>query len=189
MFGDMQRKRRRRGEKNRRFIWMAAGAGAVVLVFTLVAAGIALLPTRTPTDTTSERYTELFEHQAARADVRAEIPPTSVLQGAVPAAPKPEVFPSPLARIRVPSIGVDAAIENKNITRDGVMESPSGPDVVAWYDFSAKPGLGGNAVFSGHVDYVQRGPAVFWDLRKLVDGDVVAGRKEPIQVLKGKEAA
>ena len=52
------------------------------------------------------------------------------------------------------------------------METPDGPTKVAWYDFSARPGYpvdedGGNAVFSGHVDYYNYGPAVFWNLRNL----------------------
>ena len=168
----MQRKRRRRGRKTKRFVWAAAGA-AILAVAAVIAGAIALLPTREPAEATAGRYAELFEHRAGRADVHAEVPPSSVLAGAAPAVPKQEVFASPLARIRITRIGVDAPIENKNITKDGVMESPSGPDVVAWYDFSAKPGLGGNAVFSGHVDYIKRGPAVFWDLRKLLDGDLI----------------
>jgi LPXTG-site transpeptidase (sortase) family protein len=54
------------------------------------------------------------------------------------------------------------------------MENPDGPEVVAWYNFTAKPGLGaGNAVFSGHVDYHNYGRAVFWDVGKLVEGDLV----------------
>ena len=32
---------------------------------------------------------------------------------------------------------------------------------------------GGNAVFSGHVDYYNYGPAVFWHLKDLERGDVI----------------
>ena len=53
------------------------------------------------------------------------------------------------------------------------METPDGPADVAWYDFSGKLGEGTNAVFSGHLDYVGFGPAVFWYLRDLQPGDII----------------
>ena len=53
------------------------------------------------------------------------------------------------------------------------MENPLGPEDVAWYDFTARPGEGGNAVLSGHVDYRDYGPAVFAKLKDLGTGDVV----------------
>jgi LPXTG-site transpeptidase (sortase) family protein len=39
-------------------------------------------------------------------------------------------------------------------------------------------GFGGNAVLSGHVDYIRYGPAVFWDLSELKPGDEVEVRLE-----------
>jgi LPXTG-site transpeptidase (sortase) family protein len=65
--------------------------------------------------------------------------------------------------------GVDAA---------GVMQSPDNAFDTAWYDFSAKPGYGGNAVFSGHVDYINVGKAVFWELKDLNPGDEIQIRLE-----------
>ena len=59
-------------------------------------------------------------------------------------------------RVVVPSIGVDAPVSVKTIGPDGVMQPPDEPEDVAWYDFSARPGGGGNAVFSAHVDYPLR---------------------------------
>ena len=68
------------------------------------------------------------------------------------------------------------------------MPNPSGPDDVVWYDFTeweglgGSPGRGGNAVFSGHVDYNlkvpwadahYRGGGVFFDLDALAPGDVI----------------
>jgi LPXTG-site transpeptidase (sortase) family protein len=52
---------------------------------------------------------------------------------------------------------------------------PTGADaseVVAWYDFSALPGAGSNAVFSGHVTW--NGRAVFWALDELQPGDTIS---------------
>src|SRR3990172_13017502 len=95
-----------------------------------------------------------------------------------PPQPTPTVLPSgaPIARIVIPAIEVDAPVAVKGVDASGVMETPDGPWDVAWYDFSARPGFGSNAVFSGHVDYVEVGPAVFWRLIELVEGDFVEVR-------------
>ena len=77
------------------------------------------------------------------------------------------------SRIVIPSIGVDAPISVKSISPDGGMEPPYGPTDVAWYGFTSKPGAGGNAVFSAHVDYRNYGPAVFARLKDLKKGDPV----------------
>ena len=69
------------------------------------------------------------------------------------------------------------------------MANPDGPDDVAYYNFSAwpgkggAPGLGGNAVFAGHVDSGTKAcnngavpppcQAVFWDISALRLGDEV----------------
>ena len=78
--------------------------------------------------------------------------------------------------LRIAKAGVDAPIEYLQIV-DGVMLNPTGPWVVGWYVPTARPGERGNVVMSGHVDYYTVGPAVFWSIRDLVDGDemVVAG--------------
>ena len=44
-------------------------------------------------------------------------------------------------------------------------------DVVAWYNFSAEPGTGSNAVFAGHVTWF--GPGVFISLKTVTNGDEV----------------
>ncbi len=84
----------------------------------------------------------------------------------------------PIARLLIPAIGVDAAVIVKGVGADGVMEVPDNARDVAWYDFTAHPGSGGNVVFSGHVDFHGVGPAVFWDLGKLQPGDPIDLRLE-----------
>jgi sortase (surface protein transpeptidase) len=85
-------------------------------------------------------------------------------------APKPEgVAP---VELQVDSVGVDAPVEVGNVT-DGVMQDPSGPWVVSWYEPLGKIGEGGNVVIAGHVDYWNVGPAVFWDVRDLPEGDII----------------
>jgi LPXTG-site transpeptidase (sortase) family protein len=80
---------------------------------------------------------------------------------------------APITRLVIPEAGVDAPVVTLGIDGNGAMESPSNAYDVAWYDFSARPGFGSNAVFSGHVDYHDVGPAVFWELRNLEKDDVI----------------
>ena len=92
-----------------------------------------------------------------------------------------------LGRIRIPVIGVDAALGQRLVSGD-TMQNPTGPGDVVWYDLSpweglgGEPGAGGNAVFSGHVDYLAKipwadaryqGDGVFRDLSLLAAGDVI----------------
>lgn len=91
-------------------------------------------------------------------------------------------------RLRIPSISVDAQIGARVVGPDGTMPNPAGPADVVWYDMSAwagmggAPGQGGNAIFSGHVDYDYvvphanvryRGKGVFASLHQLRRGDVI----------------
>ena len=93
-----------------------------------------------------------------------------------------------LGRLRIPTLGVDAPLGTRYV--GAAMPNPTGPDDVVWYDFSGweglggAPGAGGNAVFSGHVDYylgiswapddaVYRGRGVFFGLDALSPGDIV----------------
>lgn len=89
------------------------------------------------------------------------------------------------ARLRIPSINVDAPVGSWSVSGNAMPE-PWGPTDVAWYDLSAFPGHGGypgtgkNAIFGAHADLNREfdsvgaryiGPAVFWDLDQLGAGD------------------
>ncbi len=100
--------------------------------------------------------------------------PTPVVTKA-PATPTPVPTP-PLGdeayTMVIDKIGVDAPVEAFGLDANQVPEVPTGPDaahVVAWYNFSAKPGTGSNAVFAGHVTWF--GAAVFYSLTDLTAGD------------------
>ena len=92
-----------------------------------------------------------------------------------------------LGRMRIPIIGVDAAL-GQRLVSGSQMQNPTGPSDVVWYDLSlweglgGAPGAGGNAVFSGHVDYRAgipwanaryQGDGVFRNLTLLAPGDVI----------------
>jgi len=125
--------------------------------------------------------------------------PATELQAAATPAPraaarptttaKPTGTPSPVvtaapARLVIPKIGVDAPVTPKGLRPDGFMDTPNGPEDVAWYVLSARPGMGGNAVLSGHLDYHDYGAAVFWRLKELQQGDLVEVRLDDGSVLR-----
>lgn len=86
--------------------------------------------------------------------------------------PEPEPRGVPPMAMQIERAGVDALVERVQIV-DGVMENPSGPWVVSWYEELAAPGAGSNTVMAGHVDYWDVGPAVFQALETLVPGDLI----------------
>jgi LPXTG-site transpeptidase (sortase) family protein len=105
------------------------------------------------------------------AALRATASPTA---SATPTTtPAPSRVAAPPVRLVIPAIGVDAPVTVKGLRPDAVMDIPNGPEDVVWYNFTARPGMGGNAVFSGHLDYHNYGAAVFWRLKELREGDIV----------------
>jgi len=102
--------------------------------------------------------------------------------------PSPAASPTPAApvvqveRLVIPAINLDAPVVARAVDGDGQMPSPDGPQQVVYYDFSALPGLGGspgvggNTVLAGHVDYHDYGPAVFAKLNDLRQGDQITVR-------------
>src|SRR5947208_3457061 len=110
-------------------------------------------------------------------------PETFVAPTSVPPTPVPEPTPppseAPIARLAIPKINVDARVQVLGVDRNGVMQDPKGPVDVGWYNLSlggsnfSYPGWGGNAVFAGHVDYINYGAAVFYRLRDLRPDDQV----------------
>lgn len=72
----------------------------------------------------------------------------------------------------VEKIQIDAEVEVQQIT-NGVMQNPTGPWVVSWYQQTAELGEGSNVVMAGHVDYWNVGPAVFFNLRDIVEDDEI----------------
>jgi hypothetical protein len=96
--------------------------------------------------------------------------------------------------LMIPKFNVEAPLTYRQVPNSGALPDPDGPDDIAYYDFSAynenastnlggAPGLGGNAVFAGHVDSghkaCQNGTvpppcqAVLWDLNELAVGDTI----------------
>ncbi len=110
-------------------------------------------------------------------------PPTATKAPPTPTKVPPTPTPEPdLAlpvrfRIATSEVQVDTVVEHVGQTPDGAMDVPKRWDQVAWYQKEkwggTVPGAPGNAVIAGHLDSTT-GPAVFWDLEKLKEGDEVA---------------
>ncbi len=75
------------------------------------------------------------------------------------------------ARLKIPSLGIDAAVEQVGTKTDGSMGTPQNFANAGWYVFGQKPGAPGNAVFAGHVNNALTKPGVFGNLSKIKKGD------------------
>jgi LPXTG-site transpeptidase (sortase) family protein len=98
------------------------------------------------------------------------------------------------ARLRIPSLGVDAKVESVGTKADGTMGTPSNFKDVSWYSLGAKPGAAGSAVFAGHVNNGLMSSGVFANLSQIKKGDYItladdAGRTKVYQVSSVNEYA
>jgi sortase A len=74
--------------------------------------------------------------------------------------------------IAIEKISLNAQIETLQIV-NSVMQDPTGPWVVSWYKETGKPGELDNIVMAGHLDYWDVGPAVFYNIGQLEQGDQI----------------
>jgi LPXTG-site transpeptidase (sortase) family protein len=169
------------GKPSQGFTWLRVGAGAAVVL--AAAALIAYVALGAGGD------------DSAAGRISAGLQPTEPSPEATldPARPTGEAGHLDSIgsgdRLVISKIGVNAPLTLRKVPQNGVMPNPEGPDDIAYYDFSnfaklgGAPGLGGNAVFAGHVDSgtkaCQNGSepppceAVLWDLNTLRLGDVI----------------
>lgn len=152
----------------RRVVLPASGA-------LLVAAGLALLA-GVLAGALSESASPAAEAPGSAARVIAE--PDHIFDRYNAPAPSPTPAPPvdpPLGstpfQIIIPSIGVEATVNAFGLDANAVPEVPRNGQEVAWYDWSAEPGTGSNAVLAGHVTW--GGAGVFYYLDQLSDGDEI----------------
>jgi sortase (surface protein transpeptidase) len=72
----------------------------------------------------------------------------------------------------IPSIGVDAAVEQVGLTADRDIQAPQQWMDAAWFSGGYQPGQRGNAIIAGHLDSTT-GPAVFWRLGSIQVGALI----------------
>lgn len=127
------------------------------------------------------------ESVASPAAATATLPPSPT----VPSAP----YNGAVARFKYPRFGVDAPVDALATNAATELDTPhSGREntAVAWYDgtldkhgffLGAKPGFGGNAVFSAHVYYISSAacpnnprscPGPFQKLVQATEGDEIS---------------
>ncbi|MES2088165.1 MAG: class F sortase [Patescibacteria group bacterium] len=92
------------------------------------------------------------------------------------------------SRLVIPTINIDANIQNVGLTAAGRVGIPNNFTDVAWFNKSPKPGEAGSAVIDGHLDTARDANAVFIHLDQLKRGDQVyvtdtAGQKITFQVV------
>ncbi|MDA8219726.1 MAG: sortase [Dehalococcoidales bacterium] len=121
------------------------------------------IATNTPTPTASATVVPLA---TASPTQRAEPSPT------------PSATPTPMVadpvKISAPEISLDAPVIHVGVTADGVMQTPRTEYEVGWY--GPPPGAAGNAILTGHVDWLVSGRPVrgaFYFLYDLHPGDVI----------------
>lgn len=77
-------------------------------------------------------------------------------------------------RLKIPSIYVNAAIEQVGLTPGGAMDVPKSAANVGWYNQGPRPGKTGSAVIDGHYGWWKNNtPTVFNNLNKLHPGDKI----------------
>lgn len=72
-------------------------------------------------------------------------------------------------RIRIPSIGVDSALETLSLGESGQLDAPVDWNTAGWYADGVAPGSIGPAIIAGHVDS-PTAPAVFARVGELTPG-------------------
>ncbi|MEO8220563.1 MAG: class F sortase, partial [Specibacter sp.] len=107
----------------------------------------------------------------------ALIPPahTSTPPRPGPVAPDAALPASVPVRVKVPSIGVDAALLKLGKQANGEIETPSGEagSPGGWYKYSPTPGQTGSAVILGHVNSTNSSKGLFYRLHELKRGQTI----------------
>jgi sortase (surface protein transpeptidase) len=104
--------------------------------------------------------------------------PTTEEVGIQEETPAPRFERSAPMRLIVPKINLDTTfVSPLGLNKDKTVSVPDSYTEVGWYTYGATPGEIGPAVILGHVDSYQ-GPAVFFSLGQLEEGDEVMVERE-----------
>lgn len=151
------------------------GAVGVVLGLALVSAGVyRYVQSGQPQDPSPPAA---VSHAAASFGSVGDVPVARSHSPAASPSPAqaPPVRTPPLRdepyRLVIDKARVNAGVFTYGLDANRIPQVPLNSHDVAWYDFSARPGTGGNAVFAGHVTW--NGRAVFYNLDALQTGDQI----------------
>jgi Sortase domain len=102
-------------------------------------------------------------------------PVSSVSALKVAVAPQvsiPATVRSTPIELTIPAISLAVSLSTLGLNADGTVQVPTDIQQPGWYRLGPSPGEIGSAVILGHVDSY-KGPAVFFNLRAMVPGDLV----------------
>lgn len=92
-------------------------------------------------------------------------------------APPPAVIPAGTvsralypSRLLIPSLNIDASVQQTGLNKKGSMGVPTNFTDVAWYKYGSVPGQEGSAVIDGHVDNGLALDGVFKHLNDIKPG-------------------
>jgi LPXTG-site transpeptidase (sortase) family protein len=78
-------------------------------------------------------------------------------------------------RLAIPRLRVDAPVIAVGLTPQLAMDVPQRAEEVGWYEYSTRPGMKGNSILAGHLDWLGQ-PGVFRQLAEMKQGDTVTIR-------------
>jgi len=116
---------------------------------------------------------------SSSAASQAKLPAERANYGSTPTSTVLATQPAKTAkdpiRLLIPSIGIDAFVEQVSVRPDGDLATPTQHpwQDVGWYNLGPHPGEPGSAVIDGHLDRPGGYPAVFWRLGETRVGDAV----------------
>ncbi len=100
----------------------------------------------------------------------------------VPKGAKPNAVPANVAtlatarstptELKIPALSLTVSLSTLGLNADGTVQVPTDAQQPGWYRLGPSPGEIGSAVILGHVDSY-KGPGVFFNLRSLVEGNVI----------------
>lgn len=108
--------------------------------------------------------TRAFFYSSDSEEVAAPKLEQSAPARTAPVASRPE-------RLIIPSLQIDALVQQVGIKANGAMATPSNFTDVGWYKYGTIPGQEGSAVIAGHLDNGLALPGVFKHLSELQVGD------------------
>lgn len=87
-------------------------------------------------------------------------------------SPKQERVNLPV-RLKIPSLNLDATVEQVGVLSNGLMDIPKNANDVAWFEPGIRPGEIGSAVIVGHYGWKNKNKPAFDDIHKLQKGDKI----------------
>jgi sortase A len=106
----------------------------------------------------------VFAGTLDRATLHPEVEPERIMTDSRPIPVNSQAQPR---RLVIPSIGVNAYVQDVGIAQSGRMAVPSNYTDVGWYRYGVRPGQSGSAVFAGHLDNGFGRAGVFNDLNQI----------------------